>query len=94
MDSTRRPTNQEDREVYLREWGIEHFFEALKKAKSDPPLVMLFRTFEDGPEALYIAVEYAMEENVPVAIVPSENVDGVPVGSPGAMRVLVCFGCS
>jgi hypothetical protein len=42
--------------------------------KADPPLVKLFRTFEGGPEALYIAVEYAMEENVPVAIVPSKNV--------------------
>lgn len=74
MDSTHLPGNQEDREVYLRERSIEHFFEAIDKAKSDPPLVMLFRTFEDEPEALYVALKYAMEENVPVAIVPSEDV--------------------
>jgi hypothetical protein len=34
MDSTSLPTTQGDREVYLRECGIEHFFEALKTAKS------------------------------------------------------------
>lgn len=75
MDSTPLPRNQEDREAYLRECGIEHFFAAVRKAEGDPPLVMLFDTVEDAPEALYVAVDYAMEENVPVAIVPSENVD-------------------
>jgi hypothetical protein len=75
MDSTRLPTNQEDREVYLRERGIRQFFEAVNHAKSsEAPLVMLFRTFGGDPEALYIAVAYAIEENVPVAIVPSESV--------------------
>jgi hypothetical protein len=68
------PNNQEDREVYLHERGIGHFIEAVKKAKTEPPLVMLFDTFEDEPEALYVALEYARDENVPVAVVPSENV--------------------
>lgn len=64
MDSTNLPTNQEDREVYLHERGIGHFIEAVKEAKAEPPLVMLFDTFEDEPEALYVALKYARDENV------------------------------
>lgn len=74
MSDVALPNNQEDRAVYLDEHGIGHFVYWVKRAKTEPPLVMLFDTFEGEPEVLYVALNYARDEDVAVAVIPSVDV--------------------
>jgi hypothetical protein len=65
------PTNQEDREVYLREHNASNFIKAVSttKAKADT-LIMMLDAFLDEPEVLYGALNYARDEGVSVTMAP------------------------
>lgn len=66
MSSQVLPTNQEDREVFLREHEAEQFVAAVasSKATTDCALVTTLDAFRNEPEVLYVALDYARDEGV------------------------------
>jgi hypothetical protein len=64
------PTNQEDREVYLREHDAGGFIEAVRKARKADTLILTIDAFRAQPEVLYVALDYAKDEGVAVTMAP------------------------
>jgi hypothetical protein len=85
MASTRLPTNQEDREVYLREHGAPRFIEAVRNARRDrvDMVLMTIKAFAGEPELLYVALDYAHHEGMSVTMVPADG-DGPSVSREAA----------
>jgi hypothetical protein len=68
------PTNQEDREVYLREHHKEMFIEAVKTTQTRADtLITMLDSFWGEPELLYVALNYARDQGVTVTMMPSES---------------------
>lgn len=76
MSSQTLPTNQEDREVFLREHEAKQFVAAVASAKAmtEPTLVTTLGAFQGEPEMLYVALDYARGEGVDVTIAALEGV--------------------
>jgi hypothetical protein len=68
MDSTRLPTNQEDREVYLRECGLDDFVDALKERQQTGAVLVQALNPTWSTDAIYVAVEYIREKGVGVTL--------------------------
>ncbi len=66
------PTNQEDREVYLRQHDAGNFVEAVSGAqtKKADTLIMMLDAFWNEPELLYVALNYARDQGVTVTMAP------------------------
>jgi hypothetical protein len=66
------PSNQEDREVYLREHDAGEFIEAVQSAqtKQADTLIMILDAFWGEPELLYVALNYARDQGVTVTMAP------------------------
>lgn len=65
------PTNQEDREVYLREHDAAGFVDAVTKAQRDKaPVIMMLDAFWREPDVLYVALDYARTSGVDVMLAP------------------------
>ena len=72
------PTNQEDREVYLREHDAAGFIDSVAKAQREKaPVIMMLDAFWREPDALYVALDYARAIGVDVTLTPQSN-DGQP----------------
>ena len=67
--ATRLPTNQEDREVYLRDHRTARFVEMIRDAdRESVDVIMTIKAFAGEPETLYVALEYAYYRGVAVTM--------------------------
>lgn len=65
------PTNQEDREVYLREHDAAGFIDSVVTAqRGQAPLIMMLDAFWRDPDVLYVALDYARASGVDVTLTP------------------------
>jgi hypothetical protein len=66
------PSNQEDREVYLREHNAAQFIAAVNsaQAKQLDTVMLTIGAFAGEPELLYVALDYASASNVTVTVTP------------------------
>ena len=68
------PTNQEDREVYLREHNAGSFVDAVETTlKTADTVIMTIKAFAGEPGVLYVALEYAYECGMTVTLVPGPS---------------------
>lgn len=76
MPADALPSNQEDREVYLREVGAGDFVSAMKqREKSGDVLVQTLSPSWDS-DTIYVVVEYAREIGLAVSLVIQEWEEG------------------
>lgn len=73
MPTDRLPSNQEDREVYLRDHRAGEFIKAVSDARRDSvdTLVMTVEAFAGEPHALYVALDYAYHSGMSVTMAPA-----------------------
>jgi hypothetical protein len=65
------PSTQEDQERYLREHNAANFIASVHKAKEvDGPVLLTLRAFNQEPEVLYVALDYANDLGVTVTLTP------------------------
>ncbi len=63
------PTNQEDREVYLREHDAVGFIDSVAAAQhKEAPVIMMLDAFWREPDLLYVALDYARTSGVDVTL--------------------------
>jgi hypothetical protein len=72
MSATALPTNQEDREVYLREHEARDFVEAVRSTQTEKAdtLIMMLDAFSGEPELLYVALDDARDQGVTITMAP------------------------
>jgi hypothetical protein len=67
--ATLLPSNQEDREVYLREHGAVRFIEMIADAaRQSVEVIMTVKAFAEKPQVLYVALEHAYYSGVRVTM--------------------------
>ena len=68
MATDRLPSNQEDREVYLREHRAGEFVKAVSDARRDSvdTVIMTVKAFAGEPNVLYVALDYAYHSGMEV----------------------------
>jgi hypothetical protein len=70
------PTNQEDREVYLRERDAAGFIDSVAAAqRENAPVIMTLDAFWREPNVLYVALDYARASGVDVTLTPPNERD-------------------
>lgn len=70
------PTNQEDRELYLREHDATGFIDSVATAQREQtPVIMMLDAFWREPDRLYVALDYARAIGVDVTLTPQSNED-------------------
>jgi hypothetical protein len=77
------PSNQEDREVYLREHDAANVIEAVKSTQTEQAdtLITMLDAFWNEPELLNVALNYARDQGVTVTMAttkPGQLTQGVP----------------
>jgi hypothetical protein len=73
------PTNQEDREVYLREHDAAGFIDSVIKAQREKAqVIMMLDAFWREPDVLYVALDYARASCVDVILTPPNTSDHAP----------------
>jgi hypothetical protein len=72
MSGDSLPTNQEDREVYLREHNAANFIKTIPNAQGEQfdTVVMSLNAFLGEPDVLYVALNFARDAGMPVTMVP------------------------
>jgi hypothetical protein len=66
------PTNQEDREVYLREHDAAGFIDSVATAqRTKASVIMMLDAFWREPDLLYVALDYARASGVDVTLTSS-----------------------
>jgi late competence protein required for DNA uptake (superfamily II DNA/RNA helicase) len=80
MTTNQLPTNQEDREVYLREHNSDEFVKAVTEAPAQgvDTVITTVKAFAGEPEVLYVALEYAYHSGMTVTMAPPANERGEP----------------
>lgn len=73
------PDDQEDREVYLRECGLDDFLDALKERHQTGAVLVQTLNPRWGTDAIYVAVEYIRETGVGVTLAIQDWDDGPEV---------------
>jgi hypothetical protein len=75
--ATRLPTNQEDREVYLREHNAARYVEMIgdARAKSVDYVLMTIGAFAGEPDVLYVALDYAYHAGMTITMAPPAGRD-------------------
>jgi hypothetical protein len=73
MTTEHLPTNQEDREVYLREHNAANFVKAVSDARRDSvdAVIMTVKAFAGEPDVLYVALDYAYDRGITVTMASS-----------------------
>jgi hypothetical protein len=73
MTTDRLPSNQEDREVYLREHRAGEFVKAVTDARRDSvdTVMMTVKAFADEPDVLYVALDYAYHSGMTLTMAPA-----------------------
>jgi hypothetical protein len=69
------PSNQEDREVYLREHRATGFVEAITDARRQAldTVIMTVDAFAGEPPVLYVALEYAHHSGVAITMASAKG---------------------
>jgi hypothetical protein len=63
------PTNQEDREVYLREHDAARFIDSVAASQREKaPVIIMLDAFWREPDLLYVALDYARSSGVDVTL--------------------------
>lgn len=77
MATDRFPSNQEDREVYLREHRASEFVKAVTDARRDSVdrVIMTVKAFAGEPDVLYVALDYAYHSGIEVTMAPDSGRD-------------------
>jgi hypothetical protein len=77
MTTDRLPSNQEDREVYLREHRAAEFVKAVTDARRDSvdTVIMTVKAFAGEPDVLYVALDYAYHSGMSVTMTPDSGQD-------------------
>jgi hypothetical protein len=77
MTTDQMPTNQEDREVYLREHDAATFIEAVSNARRDAikAVIMTVNAFAGEPDVLYVALDYAHHSGVTITMASDPEQD-------------------
>jgi hypothetical protein len=72
-DGDRLPSNQEDREVYLRNHRASEFVKAITDARRDSvdTVIMTVKPFAEEPDVLYVALDYAYHSGMTVTMGPA-----------------------
>lgn len=70
MITNRLPSNQEDREVYLREHNAANFIDAVSdgRRQSLDAIIMTVKAFAGEPDVLYVALDYAYHSGMSVTM--------------------------
>jgi hypothetical protein len=68
--ATGLPSNQEDREVYLREHNAARYVEMIQDARDQAAehILMTVGAFAGEPDVLYVALDYAYHAGVTVTM--------------------------
>lgn len=72
MVTDRLPSNQEDREIYLRKRRAGEFVKAVTDARRDSvdTVIMTVKAFAGEPDVLYVALDYAYHGGMAVEMAP------------------------
>jgi hypothetical protein len=72
MTTDRLPSNQEDREVYLRDHRAGEFVKAASDARRDSvhTIIMTVKAFAGEPDVLYVALDYASHQGITITLTP------------------------
>jgi hypothetical protein len=84
MHMSSLPDNQEDREVYLRECGLDDFLDALKERQHTGAVLVQTLNPTWSTDAICVAVEYIREKGVGVTLAVQDWDEGPEV----ALRAL------
>jgi len=74
MSASTLPTDQQDREVFLREHEAASFIDAVAQTQRDADTVLMtIKAFAGEPDVLYVALDYAYAAGVTITMVAPED---------------------